>query len=121
MLYFLAFVFELILLFILSRKLINSLAKLIYRFTKSHKVVVHSLAVIFLPGTIFHELAHLLFAGIMLVPVGEMNVVPEIEEGGVKLGSVEIGHTDPFRRAIIGVAPVLFGMLLIFSNRPLFI
>ena len=49
------------------------------------------------------------------MPVGELNVVPEIEEKGVKLGSVQIGHTDPFRRMIIGVAPVLLGMVLIFS------
>lgn len=99
----------------LSKKLVNSLAKIIYKFTRSHKVVVPALAIIFLPGTIIHELAHLLFAGVMLVPVGEMNVIPEIEEQGVKLGGVQIGHSDPFRRAIIGVAPVLFGMVLIFS------
>jgi hypothetical protein len=115
MLFFLFFLSELILLFFLSRKLVNSLAGIIYKFTRSHKVVVHTLAVIFLPGTIIHELAHLLFAGIMLVPVGEMNVVPEIEGQGVKLGSVQIGRTDPFRRVIIGAAPVLLGILLIFS------
>ncbi|MDO8573160.1 MAG: hypothetical protein Q7R77_00210, partial [Candidatus Daviesbacteria bacterium] len=72
-------------------------------------------AIIFLPGTIIHELAHLLFAGVMLVPIGDMSVLPEIEEKGVKLGSVQIGKTDPFRRAIVGVAPVLLGMVLIFS------
>ncbi len=101
--------------FFLSRQLIHSLAKLVYKFTKSHRIVVHTLAVLFLPGTIIHELAHLLFAGIMLVPVGELSIIPEIEEKGVKLGSVQIGRTDPFRRTIIGVAPVLFGMALIFS------
>ncbi len=62
-----------------------------------------------------HELAHLLFAGIMLVPVGELSVLPEIEERGVKLGSVQIGHCDPFRRTIICVAPVLLGLILIFA------
>lgn len=99
----------------LSRKLVNNLAGLIYKFTHSHKAVVHILAVLFLPGTIIHELAHLLFAGVMLVPVGELSVMPEVEEKGVKLGSVQIGHTDPIRRTIIGVAPVLLGMILIFS------
>lgn len=115
MFYFLTFLSELILLFFLSKRLINSLAQLIYRFTKSHKMVIHTLAIIFLPGTIIHELAHLLFAGVMLVPVGELSVIPEIEEKGVKLGSVQIGHTDPIRRIIVGVAPVLLGMILIFS------
>lgn len=115
MLYFLLFLAELILLFFLSKKLVNSLARFIYKFTRSHKVVVHTLAVIFLPGTILHELAHLLFAGVMLVPVGKLNVVPEIEGESVKLGSVQIGHADPIRRMIIGVAPALLGMILIFS------
>ncbi len=115
MLYFVFFVFELSLLFLLSRKLVSCLAQILYKFTKSHRFVVHTLALIFLPGTMIHELAHLLFAGIMLVPVGELSVIPVIEEKGVRLGSVQIGKTDPFRRTIIGVAPVLLGMVLIFS------
>lgn len=116
MLYFILFIFELILLFFLSKKLINSLAQLIFKFTRSHRVVVHTLAILFLPGTIIHELAHLLFAGVMLVPVGELSVIPEIEDDSVKLGSVQIAKTDPFRRMIIGVAPALLGMILIFST-----
>lgn len=115
MFYFLLFLSELILLFFLSRKLVQSLAVVIYKFTRNHSAVVRALAIIFLPGTIIHELAHLLFAGVMLVPVGELSVVPEIEAKGVKLGSVQIGKTDPFRRTIVGVAPVLLGMILIFA------
>lgn len=115
MLYFLLFILELLLLFFLSKKLINSLARLIFRLTKSHQMVVRILAILFLPGTIIHELAHLLFAGVMFVPVGEINVIPEIEGVGVRLGSVQIGKTDLFRRTIAGVAPVLLGMILIFS------
>lgn len=115
MIYFLIFASELILLFIISKKLINALARIIYKLTKSHKVVVHTLAILFLPGTIIHELGHLLFAGVMLVPVGELSVMPEIEETGAKLGSVQIGQTDPLRRMVIGVAPILLGMILIFS------
>ncbi|MBU1000231.1 hypothetical protein KKE78_02435 [Patescibacteria group bacterium] len=115
MIYFLIFLSELLLLFFLSKKLVNSLSRLIYKFTRSHRVVVHTLALVFLPGTIVHELAHLLFAGVMLVPVGEISALPKIEEKGVKLGSVQIGRTDPLRRMIIGVAPVLLGLVLIFS------
>ncbi|MCL4365834.1 hypothetical protein M1437_01250 [Patescibacteria group bacterium] len=115
MLYFTLFLLELFLLFFLSKKLTNCLAQIIFRVTKNHHAVVRILAIIFLPGTILHELAHLLFAGIMFVPVGEMNVIPEVAEGRVRLGSVQIGKTDPFRRVIIGVAPVLFGLILISS------
>lgn len=115
MLFILLFLFEFVLLFFLSKKLVNSLTRLFFKLTKSHTAVVKILAIIFLPGTIIHELAHLLFAGITMVPVGEMSVLPEIEEHGVRLGSVQIGRTDPFRRALIGVAPVLFGLFCIAS------
>lgn len=115
MFYFLLFIFELVLLFFLSKRLINALAIMIFRLTKNHRAVVNILAIIFLPGTIFHELAHLLFAGIMFVPVGELNVLPEIEGDSVRLGSVQIGKTDPLRGTVAGVAPVLLGMILIFS------
>lgn len=40
---------------------------------------------------------------------------PQIKDGGVKLGSVSIGKTDPIRRAIIGVAPVFAGLAVLFA------
>lgn len=110
MIYFLLFVLELGLLFFISKRLINSLAKTFYRLRFSHKAVVHILAILFLPGTIIHELAHLLVAGVMFIPVGELSVLPEIEGESVKLGSVQIGKVDPIRMSLVGVAPVIFGV-----------
>lgn len=63
-----------------------------------------------LPGTLIHEMAHLLVAGVTLVPVGDISLMPEIKENGVKLGHVEIQKTDFFRRALIGFAPVFVGI-----------
>lgn len=113
MIFFGAFILEIIILFFLSKRLIKALSITFYRIFKSHSGVVNALAVLFLPGTIVHELAHLLTAGIMLVPVGEISVLPEIGENEIKLGSVQIGKVDPFRLTIVGVAPVLIGMLSI--------
>ncbi len=113
MIYLAAFLIELFLLFFLSKKLIKSLYLILFKISKNHKVVVNTLAIIFLPGTIMHELAHLLTAGILLVPVGDMVVVPQIDGDEVKLGSVQIGKVDPFRLTIIGVAPVILGSLSI--------
>lgn len=110
MIYFLFFLFELAFLFFLSKKLINSLARIFFKFHFSHKTTVNILAILFLPGTIIHELAHLLIGGVLLVPVGEMNLLPEIHEDGVKLGSVQIGKVDPIRMSLVGVAPILFGV-----------
>jgi hypothetical protein len=50
------------------------------------------------------------------VPVGEFSIFPEITEEGVKLGSVKIGKTDPLRRFIIGLAPVILGLGLLLGG-----
>lgn len=113
MIYLAIFSLEFLLLFFLSKKLIKSLSLLFYKITKNQKAVVNILAIIFLPGTIFHELAHLLTAGMLLVPVGEISVIPEVEGQNVKLGSVQIGKVDPLRLTIVGVAPVILGFLAI--------
>lgn len=104
------FIFELLVIFLISKKLINNLSHLFLKITKSHRVTVHILSILFLPGTIVHELSHLLVAGVLMVPVGEINLVPEVDGQQVKLGSVQIGKTDPFRRILIGVAPLILGL-----------
>lgn len=113
MIFFSLFILESILLFYFSQKLIKHLSLALLSLTKSHKVMINILAIIFLPGTIIHELSHLLTAGILLVPIGELTAFPEIEGESIKLGSVQIGKTDPLRLTIIGVAPVILGTLTI--------
>jgi hypothetical protein len=100
----------------LARYLINSLSRLFFRISRSEKVTVALLAYLFLPGTIVHELSHLLAAGLFFVGAGNMQLTPKIIEDGVRLGSVEIEKTDILRRAIIGVAPVLVGAAVIFGT-----
>ncbi|MBI2593371.1 hypothetical protein HYW44_01900 [Candidatus Daviesbacteria bacterium] len=58
-------------------------------------------------------MAHLLTAGVLLVDVGEISLLPEIKEEGVKLGHVEIQKTDPIRRMLIGFAPVFVGLAIL--------
>src|SRR3989338_5660551 len=98
------FIIEFILLFFLSKKLINSLSLLIYKVTKSQKAVVNILAIIFLPGTIFHELAHLLTAGVMLVPVGEISVIPEVDGQPARNATQSVARRQAFGYADGGQA-----------------
>src|SRR3989442_1579645 len=109
MLFLLFFLLELLSLFFFSKLLINALARLFYFFTHSHRATVSFLAALLLPGTIIHELSHIITAGVLMVHTGEMEFTPQIREDEVKLGSAQIGKTDPFRRALIGVAPVILG------------
>lgn len=109
------FFLELISLFLLSKFLTKSLLRLFFRITKNNKITVNLFFCLFFPGIIVHEMAHFLAAGLLFVRTGSMELMPKIMEDGVRLGSVEIAKTDPFRRAIIGVAPVLFGLFMIFG------
>lgn len=115
MIIFLIFILEIFLLFLFSRSLTNSLARLLYKISRSKGFTYNTLAVIFLPGTIIHEIAHMLIAGIMLVPSGDMEIFPQIDGDEIRFGSVKIAESDPIRRFIIGVAPVIFGLILMFA------
>lgn len=115
-LYLSLFLFELILLSWLCKKLQIALGRSFYLMTKSHNTSVILLTILFFPGTLIHEMAHALMAGVMLLNVGEIKLTPEIGEDSVKLGSVQIEQSDPFRRALVGVAPVIFGVGILISS-----
>jgi hypothetical protein len=100
---------ELFTLFLLSKQLTKLLAFYLYHRTQSQKKTIYYLALLFFPGTFVHELSHYLMAVFLNVRVGDMEFMPQIQEHGVKLGSVSISRTDPFRRLLIGMAPFLFG------------
>lgn len=112
----LIFISLFIFLFFLSRELTKSISSLLYRGFGENRFSFHFFHLLFLPGVIVHELAHFLSAELMLVKTGSFNLMPRREGDMVIMGSVGIQKTDPFRRAIIGFAPVLAGLIIIFSS-----
>src|SRR5689334_22124684 len=100
------FLLELIGLFFLSRFLILSLGHIFYKFFKHEQTVMYVLAFLFFPGTLIHELAHMFMAAMLFVRVGKIELFPQKQGNSIKLGSVAIAHTDPFRRSLIGLAPI---------------
>ncbi len=115
MLFILTFLLEFAVLFFLSRELSRAISHLLLRITKKQTVTIYLLSILFMPGVIVHELSHMLMAGMLMVPVGHMEFIPQIHGNSVKLGSVAIAKTDPLRRFLIGVAPILIGLTVIFS------
>jgi hypothetical protein len=77
---------------------------------------MYLLALLFFPGTLIHELAHMFMAALLFVRVGKIELFPQRQGESIKLGSVAIAHTDPFRRALIGLAPLFVGLLLLWSS-----
>jgi|SRR3989344_3520825 len=102
---------ELFLLFIISKKVLLGVSRLIYEVTNSKRLTVYVTSVLFLPGTFLHEMSHFIFALFTLVPVGEVDLVPELlDDASVRMGSVKIGKTDPVRNFFIAIAPSVAGI-----------
>jgi len=111
----LLFFLELFVLFFLSKELQQTLSLFLSKITRSKKMTVILLSILFFPGTLIHELSHLIMAQILLVKTGEINLIPRFDGRKVTLGSVTVIGADPFRRILIGVAPFLTGISLILT------
>lgn len=71
-------------------------------------------SIIFLPGTILHEISHFLMAELLGVRTGTIEILPNFSEKTpdhrARLGSVETVQTDPIRSFLIGIAPFITGI-----------
>lgn len=70
--------------------------------------------VLLLPGILIHELSHWLAANLLGVRTGKISFGPSRRRGNqMRLGSVTVARTDPFRASLIGLAPLITGSLAI--------
>lgn len=110
----LVLILALITLYVLSGVFIKKLFIILFRIAGSREKASVLLSVIFLPGTFIHEISHFITALFLIVPVGQLNLVPEADDKGIKLGSVAIGKTDFVRASLIGLAPIIAGGGILF-------
>lgn len=103
---------ELILLYLLSRRLTQAVFVFLLLLTHSRNVAVNATTILLFPGTVIHELSHLFTAEILGVQTGRLELAPEAirDREDIRTGSVAIAQTGPFRRAVIGLAPLLWGL-----------
>ena len=107
---------EIVILYHLSRRLFQSVFHFIYQVTRRKGLSAYIFALLFLPGTFIHEMSHFLAALFLLVPTGELRLIPKFnEKGHIDLGSVLIAKTDPVRRFLIGISPFIFGSVIIIT------
>lgn len=97
-------------LFFLSRQVTRVISSSFHAITQSKKGLVITIAFLFLPGTILHELAHFFMAKILFVRTGAISLLPHLSGDSLRLGSVQIEQVDPVRKLLIGVAPILAGV-----------
>lgn len=105
------FVILLVVIFFLARSLTQSLFLFFYFLVKEKERAIQLLTWLLLPGTVIHELSHLLVAELLRVPTGELSFTPEIRENNeVRAGGLKIAKTGPLRHSLIGLAPSLVGI-----------
>lgn len=109
------FIVQIIAVYFISRWTINKLFEFFRFFFHDDKHVFRLISVIFLPGTIVHEAAHLITAIILLLRVRSMNIFPQFTGNYIKLGSVEYEKKDAVRGILVGIAPILMGLIIFFT------
>ncbi len=71
-------------------------------------------SLLFFPGVLLHESSHYLMARVLGVRTGRLSLIPRpLEDGRVQLGYVETARTDILRDALIGIAPLLSGGVMV--------
>jgi len=99
--------------FFLSRQNFRQLFFLLQKIFHHKKTVYQLISLIFLPGTIIHELSHFFAAIVLFLPVKEIRIFPQFENNQIKLGHVLYAKKDFLRGIMVGIAP-FFGALLVF-------
>jgi hypothetical protein len=73
--------------------------------------ILYYIGILYFPGTLLHELSHFLAAVILRVPVASFSIMPKVTPTGILFGRVSVQKVDPFRSAIIAIAPLLTGAI----------
>lgn len=116
-------------LYLSRRKMTLELSKLINRFGGGKKTFIWLWSVIFLPGTIIHEVSHFLAAALTGARTGKIEIFPSFDKPKIKevnsndrlhihLGSLQTQQLNPIRGFIVGIAPLLIGMGLLIWLAP---
>lgn len=112
----------LLVLYLTYRKMTAELSRLIHRLGGSQNVLIWIWSVIFLPGTIIHEVSHFLAASATGTRTGKVEIFPEFiedileeEQGGkrVALGYVQTARMNPLQGFLVGIAPLISGLALL--------
>lgn len=97
-----------------AQKSSSNLFTLFARVVRSERIALYLVCLLYLPGTFLHEVAHLLTALLLFLPVTRFSIIPHVTHVGhgyaVKMGSVSYIPKDPIRGFLVGIAPIFFGM-----------
>lgn len=110
------FVLELLAVFFTSRYIFRSIFLFFLLIIKSQKAAITFLSIIFFIGVVVHELSHMFMAEVLQVRTHGIELIPELQNGRLKMGSVQVSKTDFLRQFLIGIAPLVVGCGIIISS-----
>jgi len=104
----------LFLLVFLQRSLHREIQAVLLILTRRIGLTQGIFAFIFLPGVFLHECSHFLVAKLLGVRTGRFSLIPQAQPNGkLRLGYVETASGGFLRDALIGVAPLVVGSLIV--------
>lgn len=116
MIYFAALLVLLCLLYFITARVKQYIYLLFYRATKHKTAAMAGITTLLYPGTVVHELSHLIVALMLFVPVKHLELYPKVTDGQIRAGSVTTAECDIVRRTLIGIAPLFVGMGVLFYS-----
>lgn len=112
--YFFLFAGQLVILFFISRNVTNHLFHFLCIFTQNDRLIFFLVALLYLPGTIIHEISHFFMALILFLRVRDVSIFPAVEKNSLKLGSVTYEKKDFIRGFLVGIAPLGGGIAVFY-------
>lgn len=104
----------LVLVQVLQRSLHREIQAIFLIITRSPNMTIGVFSMLFFPGVFLHELSHFVMAKLIGVRTGKFSLIPQVmPDGRLQLGYVEAASTDIFRDSLVGLAPLISGMLFI--------
>lgn len=115
-------ILSLVLLYFSKHKLSGEFSRLIHKFGGNRNTLIVLWSIVFLPGTVIHEMSHLIFAMLTGARTGKIEIFPRFleedweneEQGtGVTLGSVQTQKLNLIQGFLVGTAPFIVGIALL--------
>lgn len=97
-----------------QRQLHFEIQSILLLLTKRSDLSIACFSILFFPGVLLHESSHYLMARLLQVRTGRLSLIPRpLSDGRVQLGYVETAKADIFRDALIGIAPLVAGGIMV--------
>jgi hypothetical protein len=84
-----------------------------YVLTRSQNNATLAIFLLFLPGVFVHEASHWTVARLLGLKTGKFRVWPKRQGKYIGLGSVSVESRDPVRDSLVGIAPLVVGIVLV--------